>query len=66
VSFGAGVQMHAKPGDVVTDGMPLFTLHADDEARFERALEALTDAVDIATADIAWEQPKLIIERVGA
>ncbi len=66
VSFGAGVQMHAKPGDVVTAGSPLFTLHADDEARFARALEALTGAVDIAAADAAWVQPTLIIERVGA
>jgi len=66
VSFGAGVQMHAKPGDVVTAGAPLFTLHADDEARFDRALEVLNGAIDIAAADAAWVQPKLIIGRVGA
>jgi thymidine phosphorylase len=66
VSFGAGVQMHAKPGDVVTAGQPLFTLHADDDARFERALEVLTDAVDIATPDAPWSKPDLVIERIGA
>jgi len=65
VSFGAGVQMHAKPGDVVIAGQPLFTLHADDEARFERALDALTGVVDVVDADATWVQPKLIIERVG-
>jgi thymidine phosphorylase len=57
--------MHAKPGDVITAGRPLFTLHADDEARFDRALEALTGAVDIAAADAQWSQPDLVIERVG-
>ena len=66
VSLGAGVQMHAKPGDVVTAGQPLFTLHADDDTRFERALEVLSDAVDIAAADGPWLKPDLIIERVGA
>ena len=66
VSFGAGVQMHAKPGDVVTAGSPLFTLHADDEARFDRALDALTGAVDIAAPDAAWSTPALVLERVGA
>jgi thymidine phosphorylase len=66
VSFGAGVQMHAKPGDLVTAGAPLFTMHADDEARFDRALEVLNGAIDIAAADAPWVQPQLIIERVGA
>ena len=66
VSFGAGVQMHAKPGDIVTAGSPLFTLHADDEARFDRALDALTGAVDIAAFDAAWSKPALLLERVGA
>src|SRR5450631_1773765 len=66
VSFGAGVQMHAKPGDVIAVGSPLFTLHADDEARFDRALDALTGAVDIAVSDAAWSKPALVLERVGA
>jgi thymidine phosphorylase len=66
VSLGAGVQMHAKPGDLVTAGQPLFTLHADEDTRFERALEVLSGAVDIAAADAAWSKPDLVIERVGA
>jgi thymidine phosphorylase len=66
VSPGAGVQMHAKPGDLVTGGAPLFTLHADDETRFERALDALKQAVDIGAADAAWSKPELVLERVGA
>ena len=41
VSAGAGVVMFAKPGDAVRAGEPLLELHADDPARFARALEAL-------------------------
>jgi thymidine phosphorylase len=66
VSFGAGVQMHAKPGDVVMAGQVLFTLHADDDAKFARALEALVGAVDIAGVDAPWTRPQLVIERVSA
>ena len=39
--------MHAKPGDAVTEGAPLMTLHTDEPERFERALEALDGAFDI-------------------
>jgi thymidine phosphorylase len=66
VSFGAGVQLHAKPGDLVAAGQTLFTLHADDDAKFARALEALVGAVDVASADAPWVTPQLVIERVGA
>jgi thymidine phosphorylase len=66
VSFGAGVQLHAKPGDLVTAGQPLLTLHTDDESRFARALDALGAAVDIAAVEQPWVAPPLIVERVGA
>ena len=42
---GAGVEMHAKPGDRVRGGEPLFTLHTDEPDRFARAVEALAGAV---------------------
>lgn len=42
--FEAGIDLHAKPGDRVTAGQPLFTLSAADEARFPRAIEALEGA----------------------
>ena len=35
---GAGVVMHARPGDTVTEGAPLLTLLTDEPDRFERAL----------------------------
>ena len=41
---GAGVELHAKPGDDVRAGEPLLTLHTDEPERFERALEALEGA----------------------
>jgi thymidine phosphorylase len=41
VDHAAGIDLHAKPGDTVTAGQPLFTMHTSDAARFDRALEAL-------------------------
>jgi thymidine phosphorylase len=41
VDHGAGIDLHAKPGDTVTAGQPLFTLHTNEPARFARAFEAL-------------------------
>ncbi|TDC47111.1 thymidine phosphorylase [Actinomadura sp. KC345] len=47
VSSGAGIICHAKPGETVTKGQPLLTLHADDETRLPRALESLEGAYEI-------------------
>jgi thymidine phosphorylase len=62
VQAGAGVVWHARPGDAVTEGQPLFTLHTDEPERFERALEALDGGYDVGSSYTA--QP-LVIERVG-
>ena len=48
VQHGSGIDLHAKPGDTVTAGQPLFTMSTDDEGRFERALEALEGAYQLA------------------
>jgi thymidine phosphorylase len=48
VQHAAGIDLHAKPGDVVTAGQPLFTMSSDDGDRFERALEAIEGAYEIA------------------
>jgi len=64
VQAGAGVEMHAKPGDRVRAGDPLLTLHADTPERFERALAALEEAVEIG-AD-APQLRDVVIERVDA
>jgi len=47
VSAGAGVVLHAKPGDHVRAGEPLLTLCADDPSRFARALEALEGGIEV-------------------
>ena len=49
VQAGAGVEIHARPGERVTEGQPLLTLHTDDEPRFERAMASLEGGIDIAT-----------------
>ena len=41
----AGVELHAKPGDRITRGAPLATLHTATPERFERGLAALEGAV---------------------
>ena len=66
VSPGAGVQWHARPGDRVVAGSPLFTLHSDDPARFSRAREALAGGWAHAPAGTAAPlRPSLIQDRVG-
>lgn len=50
VQHAAGIDLHAKPGDTVRAGQPLFTLSADEPARFERALAALEGAWRIGDA----------------
>jgi thymidine phosphorylase len=64
VQAGAGVEMHAKPGDTVTEGQQLLTLHTDDPDRFERALAALEGGVQVA-GDGGAEPVPLVIDRVA-
>jgi thymidine phosphorylase len=68
VIHAAGIDLHAKPGDTVAAGQPLFTLLADDGARFERALEALEGAYEIADATAAAAsapRAPLVAERIA-
>ncbi len=55
VQHAAGIDLHAKPGDAVTAGQPLFTMSSDDGDRFERALEAIEGAYEIADTGTAVE-----------
>ncbi|SPT52719.1 Pyrimidine-nucleoside phosphorylase [Actinomyces bovis] len=50
VQAGAGIEIHAKPGQTVRQGQPLLTLHTDDEWRIARALESLEGGVTIGSA----------------
>ncbi|NYE96486.1 thymidine phosphorylase [Psychromicrobium silvestre] len=64
VQAGAGVRMHAKPGAVVRAGEPLMTLLTDTPDRFERAKEALAEAVVIAPEGSRPDH-QLIIDRIA-
>lgn len=64
VIHSAGIDLHAKPGDEVRAGQPLFTLLADDDNRFGRALDALEGAWEIG-ADAPASTP-LVLERITA
>ena len=64
VQAGAGIEIHAKPGEMIKAGDPLFTLHTDDAPRFERALEALQGAVRISSTGEKVDRLPLIIEKI--
>jgi thymidine phosphorylase len=61
VQAGAGIEIHAKPGESIKAGAPLFTLHSDEPLRFERAKTALIGAV---TYNKNTERLPLIVTRV--
>jgi thymidine phosphorylase len=63
VSAGAGVILHAKPGDAVRAGEPLLTLCADEPERFGRALEALEGGIEVGGPSTALP---LVLDRVEA
>ena len=65
VQAGAGVEMHAKPGDTVTEGQPLLTLHTDEPERFERALDSLDGGYDIGDG-ASYTPTPLVLDRVAA
>jgi len=65
VQAGAGVELHAKPGDYLKQGAPIMTLFTDEPARFERALEVLEGAVIIVEGGIVDRLP-LVLERIEA
>jgi thymidine phosphorylase len=64
VQAGAGVRLHAKPGAVVRAGEPLMTLLTDTPEKFDRAREALAEAVLIAPEGDRPAQ-QLIIDRIS-
>ena len=53
----------AKPGDWVEEEQPLLELRADDESRFDAALAALGNAIEIGPE--GPEEIAPVIERVG-
>ena len=79
VHHGAGVEIHARPGERVREGEPLLTLHADEPKRFDRARSALDGGIEVspaepggtggggsASSDPGYRRPPLILDRITA
>ena len=62
LQLGAGIEIHAKPGQSITKGAPLFTLHTDKPELFERAQESLLGAVEY---DSNYQRLPLVLEQIG-
>jgi len=66
VQAGAGIEIHAKPGEKIEAGAPLFTLHTDEPERFARANEALNGAVVISTDGFVAPRLPLVVTRIDS
>jgi thymidine phosphorylase len=64
LQLGAGIEIHAKPGDLVKEGQSILTLHSDETSRFDRANEALSEAFTIGLENHKINRLPLIIERI--
>jgi thymidine phosphorylase len=64
VQAGAGVVWHARPGDRVSEGQPLFTLLTDEPDRIDRALASLDGGYDVSD-DASYEPTPVLLDRVG-
>jgi thymidine phosphorylase len=65
VQAGAGIEVHAKPGDTVRAGQKLMTLHTDTPERFDRALAALDGGWTIGPAGSTPDLLPLVIDRIA-
>ena len=64
LQLGAGIEIHAKPGEHIQAGSPLYTLHTDESPRFDRALEALSASFTIGSQTDPIHRLPLIIDRI--
>ncbi|MGF0116130.1 thymidine phosphorylase [Promicromonospora sp. Marseille-Q5078] len=73
VQAGAGVEIHARPGERVEAGQPVLTLHTDTPERFDRARAALDGAWSVdgddgdggAAGAAGVAAPALVLDRIG-
>ena len=64
VQFGAGITLHAKPGQQLAAGAPLMTLYTDELSRFEAGLAALEGAYEIAPQSTFDGSGSIVIDRI--
>ena len=66
VQAGAGIELHAKPGERVRAGQPLLTLHTDTPERLGRAREALAGGI-VVGPDVRAAAPgrPVVLDRVA-
>ena len=65
VQAGAGVELHARPGDRVHAGQRLLTLHTDTPERFVAARRALAGGIRIAAPGQVVERTPLVLGRIS-
>ncbi|MDO8144347.1 MULTISPECIES: thymidine phosphorylase [unclassified Isoptericola] len=64
VQAGAGVEIHARPGEQVVAGQPVLTLHTDTPERFERALDALDGGWSLGPVGTAVSRRPIVLDRL--
>jgi len=64
VDLAAGVEIHRKPGDRVTAGESVLTLHTTDPSKIARALEALEGAVGYGSEPVPVPSTR-VIDRIA-
>ena len=62
VQATAGIRLHAKPGESITAGQPLFTLYTETPEAFEPATQLLETAVEVSDA---YTAPEVIIDVIN-
>lgn len=65
VDHTAGITLHKKPGDTVTAGDPLYTLHTSDPDRLERVQNIIKDAYRISDTETYTPRTTLIADRIA-
>jgi pyrimidine-nucleoside phosphorylase len=63
IDHAAGVVLHAKAGDHVTEGQPLLTIHANDEGKLAGARQRLLSAYEWSDEEV--NPPPLLHSTVG-
>ncbi|HEU4336125.1 MAG TPA: thymidine phosphorylase, partial [Nocardioides sp.] len=61
---------HARPGDQVTEGEPLFTLLTDEPERFDRALASLEGGYSVSSGEsgddaAGFTRGEIVLDRVS-